>query len=38
MGYGEYKINTENDLVKYLKSIFTKDKETQSELDLSIEK
>ncbi|KMJ44979.1 hypothetical protein AB204_11590 [Xenorhabdus khoisanae] len=37
MGYGEYKINTENDLVKYLKSIFTKDKETQNELDLSIE-
>ncbi|KLU17126.1 MULTISPECIES: hypothetical protein [Xenorhabdus] len=37
MGYGEYKINTENELVKYLKSIFTKDKETQNELDLSIE-
>ncbi|MDC9582762.1 hypothetical protein PSI15_14510 [Xenorhabdus sp. PR6a] len=36
LGYGEYKINSENDLVKYLKSVFTKDKETQKELDLAI--
>ncbi|CDL81000.1 hypothetical protein [Xenorhabdus szentirmaii] len=36
LGYGEYKINSENDLVKYLKSIFTKDKEKQKELDLAI--
>ncbi|MDE9494409.1 hypothetical protein KKJ09_12640 [Xenorhabdus bovienii] len=35
-GYGEYKINSENELVKYLKSIFVKDKATQKELDLAV--
>ncbi|THB27269.1 hypothetical protein [Providencia sp. MGF014] len=38
LGYGEYKINHDSDLVKYLKSVFTKDKKTQSELDLAITK
>lgn len=37
LGYGEYKINTDNELVKYLKSVFTKDKAAQTELDLAAE-
>ncbi|MEW2741585.1 hypothetical protein ABZ131_20710 [Providencia rettgeri] len=38
LGYGEYKINHDSDLVKYMKSVLTKDKATQSELDLAITK
>lgn len=36
LGYAEFKVNTDNELVKYLKSVFTKDKETQAELNLLI--